>query len=563
MNSGTETDSLNLEKCSVILLDVAGTTTSINFVKATLFTYVAKQAEDFLKAQWEDGTVKEAVKALKDTELDLAGATAAVKDLTEQNSENKGLKTIQGLIYKKGYEDGGLKAHVFPDVPSSLEAWAKSRKVAIYSTGSIESQKLLFSHTTEGDISSHIAKYFDQSVGPKTEAGSYEKIAKDLEVKTEEIVFVTDNSKEAEAAKSAGVMPVLVKREGNDDISEEALKAFHVVSTFKEINFENSAKRKNEDVVVAEEQPPSKLAKTDGVDDKATAVEAPTKEIIEAEEKMEVDAAVEKETEDKPSEPSSGVDKTEIESSVNKTEETTTEPEKKVEENPVEPSTEETKETVTEATDSKKTTDAVSENSSNKIEKMDVEKNTSESCTKKEGSKDNVATENKDVKSSKEEKVNEEEDNANNKTEEKVIGSEEEKAKADKVENSTGVKSNNEKAKTSAEEENITKDSEKSEELDKAEGETTEKSETDEACPKEDSEASGSDSAKPETNKEEKENKSDLANGVENGDAEKVEVVNGDSEDKLNGDNKTEDPENKVEDIKVKKIEESAESTPA
>ncbi|KAJ8966773.1 hypothetical protein NQ314_003311 [Rhamnusium bicolor] len=76
----------------------------------TLFPYVTKQAEDFLKTHWENDAVKEAVKILKDSELDLAGATTAVKEFTEQNSENKGLKTIQGLIYKKGYENGDLKA---------------------------------------------------------------------------------------------------------------------------------------------------------------------------------------------------------------------------------------------------------------------------------------------------------------------------------------------------------------------------------------------------------------------------------------------------------------------
>lgn len=84
---------------------------------------------------------------------------------------------------------------IFSDVPTSLEAWAKSRKVVIYSTGSIESQQLLFSHTAEGDVSPHITRYFDQSIGDKTESESYEKIAKELEVKTEEIIFVTDSSK--------------------------------------------------------------------------------------------------------------------------------------------------------------------------------------------------------------------------------------------------------------------------------------------------------------------------------------------------------------------------------
>lgn len=238
---------LNVEKSIVILLDVAGTTTSITFMKENLFSYVDKQAESFIKEAWEDETVKEAVKLLKDGDLDQEAATALIKELTQKNSENKGLKTIQGLIYKKGYKDGELKAHVFSDVPAALESWAKSRKIAIYSTGSQESQQLLFSHTTEGDLTAHISKYFDQNVGSKTEATSYEKISKEFEVKPEEIVFVTDNVEEAKAAKTAGVIAVLIIREGNDALPEESSKELPVISSFKELVVDKPTKRKNEE----------------------------------------------------------------------------------------------------------------------------------------------------------------------------------------------------------------------------------------------------------------------------------------------------------------------------
>lgn len=42
MSTGTESGSpaLNLEKCSVVLLDVAGTTTSLNFVKVRNFYFI-------------------------------------------------------------------------------------------------------------------------------------------------------------------------------------------------------------------------------------------------------------------------------------------------------------------------------------------------------------------------------------------------------------------------------------------------------------------------------------------------------------------------------------------
>lgn len=76
-----------------------------------MFPYATKQADDFLKTNWDDEVVKEAVKLLQDNgDTDLKKATELFKELTEKNSENSGLKTLQGLIYKKGYADGELKA---------------------------------------------------------------------------------------------------------------------------------------------------------------------------------------------------------------------------------------------------------------------------------------------------------------------------------------------------------------------------------------------------------------------------------------------------------------------
>lgn len=74
----------------------------------------------------------------------------------------------------------------------ALKTWSKLRKIAIFSSGNALGQKLHFTHTTEGDLSSYIQKYFDETVGSKTESSSYEKIAKELDVKPEEVIFITD-----------------------------------------------------------------------------------------------------------------------------------------------------------------------------------------------------------------------------------------------------------------------------------------------------------------------------------------------------------------------------------
>lgn len=240
----------NFDKCAAILLDVSGTTTSINFVKDTLFPFAVKHAEEYLKANWESDDVKEAVKELPEgAEAEVAKAVEQFTKATNDDTDNKGAKSLQGLIYKKGYESGDLKAHVFADVKENLENWSKTKKIMIYSTGSVESQKQLFSHTTEGDLSSFITNYYDQTVGSKTESASYEKISKEASFKPEEVIFVTDNLEEAKAAKTAGCNAVLVLREGNAEIKEEDRKEFTTISSFTELA---SAKRKTPDDVSTE-----------------------------------------------------------------------------------------------------------------------------------------------------------------------------------------------------------------------------------------------------------------------------------------------------------------------
>ncbi|XP_044745633.1 enolase-phosphatase E1-like isoform X2 [Coccinella septempunctata] len=234
---------LDMEKISAILLDVAGTTTAISFVKETLYPYIIKNAEEFLKNSWETEEVKKSIEQFEEKDLDVTKAAEVVKNLTEKDDSNKGLKTIQGLLLKKGYDSGELKGHIFDDVPKFFDSWSATKKFALFSSGSVESQQLLFKNTSEGDLTSHIKKFFDLALGSKTDSETYKKIAKELEVAPVDILFLTDDVKEAEAAKSADVNVVLVEREGNAPISEESRTNFTVVSSFAEVSAEKMKRK--------------------------------------------------------------------------------------------------------------------------------------------------------------------------------------------------------------------------------------------------------------------------------------------------------------------------------
>jgi enolase-phosphatase E1 len=135
--------------------------------------------------------------------------------LMDRDRKSTALKSLQGKIWKAGFESGELKGTLFDDVPDAFRRWAAKGKVAIYSSGSVEAQKLLFGHTNFGDLRPLIAGYFDSRTGPKMESASYVAIAKAMDVAPGEAMFFSDVVKELDAAREAGMATRLVVREGN------------------------------------------------------------------------------------------------------------------------------------------------------------------------------------------------------------------------------------------------------------------------------------------------------------------------------------------------------------
>lgn len=64
------------------------------------------------------------------------------------------LKALQGWVWQKAYESKEITGVVYADVVRALEHWRETGvKVYIYSSGSVEAQKLLFAHSDHGDLS--------------------------------------------------------------------------------------------------------------------------------------------------------------------------------------------------------------------------------------------------------------------------------------------------------------------------------------------------------------------------------------------------------------------------
>ena len=219
---------------AAVLLDVEGTTTPISFVYDTLFPYARKHLRAYLVDRAASDETARLIDALRVerrrepigsdapewvdvTKLASADSAADYAEwLMSRDSKSPALKALQGVIWKGGYDSGTLRGDVFADVPKAFQTWkAAGIRIAIYSSGSVLAQRLIFGTTQYGDLTRDIDVYFDTAVGPKRESDSYAAIARELGVAPQSILFLSDVSAELDAASSAGCRTALVARPGN------------------------------------------------------------------------------------------------------------------------------------------------------------------------------------------------------------------------------------------------------------------------------------------------------------------------------------------------------------
>lgn len=219
-----------------VLLDVEGTVAPISFVYDVLFPYARDHLESSVEREWSQlaGIVdlfraqsEEDVRAGLEGVVPIPDPSASAEDLQKAliasarwqmatDRKTQGLKALQGRIWKVGFESGTLRSVVFPDVPAAFRRWKKAGlRMGIYSSGSVEAQRLFFRYSEEGDLCPYLSGHFDTRVGAKRVAESYVAIAGELGVTPESVIFATDVAAEADAAEAAGMKTVLLARPGN------------------------------------------------------------------------------------------------------------------------------------------------------------------------------------------------------------------------------------------------------------------------------------------------------------------------------------------------------------
>jgi enolase-phosphatase E1 len=223
-------------KC--ILTDIEGTTTSVSFVYDVLFPYFREHIHE--ANQLPPNLINPIIKATIDQAAQegkqLTTTEECLEQLRQWSIEDRKftpLKTLQGYIWKKGYEEGRIKGHIYPDVLPALEEWKEMGiTLAVYSSGSVQAQKLIFGYSEEGDLTPLFSNFFDTKMGGKKEVRSYENIAGELNLQPDEILFLSDVPEELKAAREAGFEVIQLVRPGTTPS-----KHFDNVDDFSQITF--------------------------------------------------------------------------------------------------------------------------------------------------------------------------------------------------------------------------------------------------------------------------------------------------------------------------------------
>ena len=245
---------IELQKYKHVIFDIEGTTTPITFVKDILFPYASNEVYSYLLLTWgSTETQKDVDNLIIQNNIDInekinspviindQGKDILIESVVKyvqwnitQDRKVTALKTLQGHIWKLGYESSKLQSLVYPDVKEYFERlYAQDIQISIYSSGSREAQYLLFKYSNQGDLTKYISVYFDTKIGNKREISSYNEISLSLGIETNkkhEILFITDIYEEAVAAKQSGYDVILSVREGNTTLPEQ--HEFQIVTNF-------------------------------------------------------------------------------------------------------------------------------------------------------------------------------------------------------------------------------------------------------------------------------------------------------------------------------------------
>jgi enolase-phosphatase E1 len=204
-----------------VVCDIEGTTSSISFVHRVLFPLSAERLPEYLDKNFADSEVAAQLEVLwakiqpQDSSDKKKTLLETLQEYIRKDVKDTTLKWVQGKIWQVAFESGQIKGHIYPEVADFFRRWtSQGLKLFIYSSGSVEAQKLMFRYSEAGNLAEYLSGYFDTMTGMKRETSSYEKIALATGNEPGEMLFLSDVVEELNAASAAGMQTCLLLREG-------------------------------------------------------------------------------------------------------------------------------------------------------------------------------------------------------------------------------------------------------------------------------------------------------------------------------------------------------------
>lgn len=223
-----------------IIVDIEGTITATSFIQDTLIPYAKSHLQEFIEQEKDNPVIKKLCEEVRvDAKLAHINSNLAFSILNlwmEQNQQFHSLKTLQGLIWEKGFKEGMFKGHIFEDAYKHFCKWHEMGiSIYLFSTGSVHFQHLLCQYSNHGDISHLFTGFIDTAIGEKNSVLAYKKIVQTLDCQPQQTVYLSDSFEELNAAKLAGLKTTLVHR----SLTAPAISPHPVIRNFDEIKYAN------------------------------------------------------------------------------------------------------------------------------------------------------------------------------------------------------------------------------------------------------------------------------------------------------------------------------------
>lgn len=200
-----------------IVTDIEGTTTPISFVTDVLYPFARERLPRFVvnhEREPEVIRILDEVGALAGRPLDRDGRVAQLLAWMDADRKVAPLKDLQGMIWEQGYRGGALVSELYADAARCLREWhGQGLRLYVFSSGSVQAQKLIFAHTNHGDLGPLFSGYFDTRIGHKREADAYRAIAGAIGQDPRHVLFLSDVRQELDAARDAGMQTTWLVRD--------------------------------------------------------------------------------------------------------------------------------------------------------------------------------------------------------------------------------------------------------------------------------------------------------------------------------------------------------------